>query len=1061
MRTSPFSLRRAAVVLPLAFAALLPASGRAADALWTNWGVITWPPQIDAISFENRGSMTIATDLPFETSNTRNYTNSGTMIGTPGWRFATLPSNMGLPAFAENFANVEGGIVQSIDSVRTIVVGDVGIPLTVPFPASYLWVDADNIVNVNNSRLSVGASGWLRLRGERVNLNRGAIEVRPVRALGSFLINETNFIPDEAIYDLYWGQQTVGDPPGRPTSPIWNGSFAQTANHDITLPGGGAQGNFGFAIAPTHADSFDITNFFVRVAVTNIIGLPGPLEPGETLSNLPIDSIVISNMFIPTNVTRQAVFVSVRDPSLMAVDFDWRPSSVPTNLFWTPQVIITTYGSNVIDASTAWNQFFFYDTLASSPVRGLLPNSTSARNFTTYRPTNYVASRVSMLGGGLAGDGWPAGDFLYEPGFFSNNVVAMDMAGYGVFINNLPSDAPSVPAGTVTNLPGRVQIYADNLDLRRTRVRGEGQIIMKTDHLIGSSNAVIDSEHLSFFLTSTNENLRMVDLAKESVYRTRGDVLMWSAVWNNQGTYLTENYIVSTNFDTNTPPAPIDINVTRADVTNEAIFNLHVMIMSADALSPTQPVITWDVVSHSDNLVIEDRMGVAQNFEVDATNFTLNGSITFTNGALSSWIGTTFFAALEELAWTNVPNLMRFTNNGTLTVPSVIHFGDDRPHPGDPMVPLALDYWINNGTVNSSSMLVNSTFYRNSGSIFLTGPLSIEGINGSLEGGQIVADQTRITAQNLRLNDHSLQVRSLTLEVPGNLSDAGAGTDNSIVVNRGFHMLVKPATGDLLGTTLETVLPAFAQIDHTWAGEDRGASVSGFVNNAALGSLIIGMSANALDPLAYFKGTGPGRALYVDFLDIAALGEDWDQWLEIDPNLTIYYATARVDFTIPNLPNGVAQTPEEFLNGKLGGRLRWVPEYAGGLSSVAILVDGVTQFMNSGLRNSRVIDSDNDGVPNYFDPTPLGGSNPGMVAGLMLKSSLVKPNLVNNNKAFSMSWMAAPNTVYQIEVATDLVNADWQPLGLYTNKLSTAQTATFTDNKSSAIKQRFYRVRAK
>lgn len=542
----------------------------------------------------------------------------------------------------------------------------------------------------------------------------------------------------------------------------------------------------------------------------------------------------------------------------------------------------------------------------------------------------------------------------------------------------------------------------------------------------------------------------------------RGSMFMWSGAWNNEGYLISTNYSVSTNFDTNTPPVPIDVNITRADVTNYIVFNLHAMLVDGDRLLATLPVTVWDVVNRSDNLIIDDRMSVVQSFDIDATNFTLNGVINFTNARLDSWIGTSFFAYLDDFVWTNAPNLMRFTNTGTLNVPSTIHFGDDRPDPSQPMQNRPLDIWVNKGNMTTASLLVDSHYFQNSGTLTINGPLSLTGQNGSLEDGQSVSVQTTITPGNLRINNYSMRTRILNLNVPGNLSDAGFGTSNSVVVTRGFHLLRKPATGDLLGSTLQTILPNFAQIDHTWAGEDRGATTAGFANNAAVGSLVISTAfAQTIDPLAAFKGTGPGRALYVDYLDLGALGANWESWLEIDPSITIYYAKARLGITPPNLPNGIPQTPEEYLDGKFGGHLRWVRDYAGGLSSVAVLVDGATKYMNSALRNSRVIDSDNDGIPNYFDATPLGGSTPGLVSGLVLKSALVKHNLMNNAKAFNLTWLAAPNTVYQIEVATDLVSPNWQILTLYTNKLSTDQPATFTDVKSSAVKQRFYRVRVK
>lgn len=1039
---------------------LVLGTAQAADQTWGNTGLISVPPQIDALNFVNTGTIEILTDQAFETSNTRNFTNSGTMLGTPGWHFATIPTDVGVATPAASFVNKDGGLIRSFDPAPRRLGGTFQSPFTTE--GSYLWIDADQIVNANNSRLSVGANGWLRLRGKDVNVNRGALEVMSIIPRGSFTRGETSFDPDAGIFDIYWGGTNIANPPGRNTSAIWNGSTATTPQHDITTPGGfgGSQG-WGFSILPTHADSITVTNYGIRIWVTNLVGIPEPWE--GTISNIAFTNIVAEEIFIPTNITRQAVFVSVSDPSVMGVDFGWFPSSDFTNVFYTPQIRIVTLSSNIVDASAELNQLYLYDTLGSSPIRALMLNTSSSQNYETYRPTNYNLARMPMLGGlGGMGDGVPQATFFFEPGVFSNRVTSVDYTAYGAFVNNRATDTPLVPAGTATNLPGRVQIYADSVDLRRARIRAEGEVIVKTEHLVGSENASIDSEYLGFFLSSTNETLRVVNLAKEQVARTRGDLYIWSGVWNNEAVYYVTNWMVTTNLDTNN--VAVDINVTRADYTNNVIYNLYALIVSGDNLGTTFPVVVWDMVNHADNLVVDDRMNLVQNFELDATNFTLNGSITFSNASLTSWIGTSFFVSLPDWIYTNSPNLMRFTNNGTLTVPNTVHFGDDRPNPARPSENLPLDAWVNRGTLNTSSLNIDSGFIQNSGSLVVNGPLGINGGTGILESGNSRSMQTQIKSGNLRLNNYALSASILDLEVTGTLSDGGAGTSNSVTVTRGFHLWTKPQMGDLLGSSFRTVLPNFAQTDHTWAGEDRGASAAGYMNNAAVGTLVIEPAASpAQDPMGYFKGSAPGKALYVDYLDLGGLGQQWSAYLDIDPSFTIYYATARLGFTPPALPNGVVQTPEEYLNGKLGGRLKWVQDYTGGLSSVAVLVDGVTRYMNSGLRNSQVVDSDNDGTPNYFDSTPLGGNTPlaGTAEGLTLKPALANPNLINNTKAFAMTWMASPNTVYQIEVATDLSLGDWKPLTLYTNKLSTAQPASFMDTKSSAIKQRFYRIRAK
>ncbi|MRR36829.1 hypothetical protein EG829_19640, partial [bacterium] len=124
--------------------------------------------------------------------------------------------------------------------------------------------------------------------------------------------------------------------------------------------------------------------------------------------------------------------------------------------------------------------------------------------------------------------------------------------------------------------------------------------------------------------------------------------------------------------------------------------------------------------------------------------------------------------------------------------------------------------------------------------------------------------------------------------------------------------------------------------------------------------------------------------------------------------MTIYYATARLGFEPPPGPGGVPQSPEEYLNGMFEGRLRWVSGYAGANSSVAVVVDGKTVMMNVALRNSRTTDSDEDGVPNYFDATPLGG---GEIAGAARPS--VSATIGSNGpqgRGLAISWNAAPKS---------------------------------------------------
>src|SRR5215472_10526817 len=99
---------------------LLPGATQAAQQIFVNPagatienvnnGIITTPPQIDTITFVNNGSILINTaPATWYTYDTLNYTNTGIMIGTAGFRFDTVPTGVGSRTIAANFVNLNPG----------------------------------------------------------------------------------------------------------------------------------------------------------------------------------------------------------------------------------------------------------------------------------------------------------------------------------------------------------------------------------------------------------------------------------------------------------------------------------------------------------------------------------------------------------------------------------------------------------------------------------------------------------------------------------------------------------------------------------------------------------------------------------------------------------------------------------------------------------------------------------------------------------------------------------------------------------------------------------------
>jgi hypothetical protein len=426
---------------------------------------------------------------------------------------------------------------------------------------------------------------------------------------------------------------------------------------------------------------------------------------------------------------------------------------------------------------------------------------------------------------------------------------------------------------------------------------------------------------------------------------------------------------------------------------------------------------------YNQNVTVGDNMNVVHSFYTDAKNLTVSGGITFSDGSWRTPLWTASFPGMQDFVSTNAPNLQNFTNAGLFSIPNRIHFGDDRPSP--------LESFVNTGTISAFTIDAAAKYFRNSGTYTCNGALNVKANAVYLEGGSNRGRNTSIVGDSLRMNNYQLIANgTLNLAVSSLLMDAGvAGSTNFISLLNG------------------------------WSAEDHGATPEGYVNNIALGKLGFTGSV-AQDPVAVFAGTGTKNALYVDLLDLTGLSTYYSNILAFSPNMTIYYSAAKLSFQPPPAANGVAQTPEEYLDGQFGGHLKWVSSYAGIYSSVAVVKDGETIMMNAGLRNSRLIDSDADGVPNYYDTTPLGGTTDTPPGGsLVLSPSFVNPGA--GARTFGITWDAAANTAYQVEVATDLLNGDWQVLETFTNTATMGKKVTVMDPAAAKVGQRFYRIRLK
>jgi hypothetical protein len=616
--------------------------------------------------------------------------------------------------------------------------------------------------------------------------------------------------------------------------------------------------------------------------------------------------------------------VNITDPNISGT-IGFTPSTTPSNNFQTVSVELQ---------STNGDTLFLVDTLASATGRGLLTNyivdPVAACSGTTFRPTNYIVERVDFNGLGSSGSGVPPANFFYPTNFslsipgnslshytgWSNRVVFANYAAYSFFVDDQASEPPSNPGGntsSVTNLQGRIQISAANLNLYDTQIRGGGEVVIQAGNLVNSQYASIDCENLSYNLGSTNGYLNVTNLALPSVVRFRGTVSECSAVWTNLTTVVTPNFIAS---NTVSSGGVTNVVYVESDVTNTVQIGVYAWLVDASQLASESPVTVYDLLLHSTNIVISDSMNVIESFLLDGQSFTLNGRLTFPGTAPLDPVSGTPFSGnpIQNWVYTMAPTLRYFTNNGVLNIPNSAHFGDDGP----------TNYlaFINNGSITNGAETINSVNLQinNGKDVETIGNFSATAGTMILSNALIsAAGDIYISANTLMIDPSTLSAsRSLNFAVTTNLSDAGAGSGNVFSCDNGFNLFVSPLSGNLLGSTIVSVIPGRAEIGHAWAGSDLGATAGGLSSNVAIGTLRLVAQSPSQLPTFHFYGTTGNNAMYVKTLDLSQLttiAANLARMIQIDPGMKIYFSQVILGFTPPG-----SQTAASYLQAQFPGQ---------------------------------------------------------------------------------------------------------------------------------------------
>lgn len=950
-------------------------------------GVNGTPPQIDARAFVNQALFSVGSyPLPFETQNTLYFTNkgSGVMTGFVGFRFNYFISSNAVNLPADTFVN------------NGKITGD-----------PYLIISATNVVNTG--LLMSGSAGLIHIDGNNVNLSRSGLRAGEVSENQGVIISDgrntgTNYINAAGVSDYWWGVGTNNNL-GTNGRPITFGGF------------GGSGENFDvpFTISPLHqVRLIQFGRLFTNFVQLPFFGNFGVYTAAAYTNSAPNGDRYISVVFYPTNnITTNFNTTVLFSPS-----------------FGGPSVAIV--GISMTD----------YDIVLQSNISSyiyLIDNSATVTNFTLYRQigTNTFRPNVFELTRGIPFETFFAvpgnteftNTLLYNPDYVTNTVNVL-YAGYAALVNetnvsvspliiNQFGNVVANPAiSDPTNSTGRIEIETKDLNISNARIRAERFLGIKASNLISNRLAQVDAPIINYDIGTTNRTLELSNIVSATVNRLSGTIAAYSAVWTNQFVNTVTNIVFTNGVFSN-------VVVT---LTNTAHF--HVLIVD-NRLLAAKPVILHEFAVRATNAVLYDNLMISKSVYFDSAGLRI--------GRSAVGVGGLALPVNSDWSSANFPNLLSLTNEGyiTLTGSGYFYGFTTSTNKTNGLILRPYERIINSGTITGATFVIKTTNLLNSGVWDAAqGVISIEAGRTVLSGGSFSSKaDLSITGRDLLLSNSVIIAGNngrgaLVLNITNSLTDGGQNSTNYIRVNDGLTIVGNPVNGDLRSTIIESRAEQFAEVVHTFSGKDLGLTGAGFNNNLAIGYLILDGS-----DLSRFilRGAGSNNAVYVDYIEFKNNATNYTTAIYIETNLTVYFANANL--------------PVRKLNGAFGGRLRWIPNYLGRYSTTYIaLPNGVMAPYNSAALNQSDLDSDRDGIPNLYDPTPVPTDADINMTVNVLASGIRQ-----------VSWNSLARSTNWLEVTTNVIGGQWQTLTNFVNSGKTVR-ASYVDVSTNGA-MRFYRVK--
>jgi len=945
-------------------------------------GTVSNPPPINAVTVENIGNLTLNNtyDVPFDFQNMMNFINRQTISSLPGVQFDNFNPTNDLRAPLTSFVN-DGAILGS----------------------TRLSINANSVVNIDNAVLSTTRAGKIditgvdvNLQGGRVTAGDGQLNISGSEGITSFRIGNSFFYDNPLnVRDDYWGSTNGGN-----INLAFMAQGGVTPSHLVAFQGNPV--GFLFSQALNVNSNFFVFGFFP----TNSFSTNGYLHFASTNNYNQINATTYRNtiqlVFIRTNQFSPDMQVAFL-PSTNSAGFLMNDIAVQ---FATVDVDPIT-GQQFQSYMTLFDESGFRARVGSGGPTATLSLQANDTHPGYFRPLSYSLIRSSFpFLPGFNTLPTPYTNIVY-PGVgnvnehFVTNLVSHEYAAWGFTVSprNFDAQLGTDPMlSDPTNSPGRVEISAANLNIAYSTIKAENLLSLTATNGLNLTGSTVYSPNVSIQIPGTS-NLTFSNNFPRDVVRMNGQVACWTGVW--QVDQRVTNSVFLPGFTGLVEHAYQILVIDNTLVTNSPVQIQNFIVQSS-------------LVDIGDNLTFSGTLNLLGDFlHIGAA------------GGLNLTGNNTDFTAQDA------PNLKTLINDGQFVAPGLISLGLDRA--------IAYSNIVNNGTMQGSGIQIRSdTFTNTGGMLSLSAGITINATSNYLQGGFVTAGAgpLDLSGNHLSLGNTILSTaQKFSLRFTNFLGDNGV--TNQIFVNDGFRLLSHPNKGDLMATHITSSAGNFQNRFHTWAGEDRGATPSGYGNNTAIQQLTLNGGTGST---FFFSGATTGNALYVNYLEFLGgttngSGVHISSTLNISPNLTIYFADSNV--------------PEDKLTNAFPGRLVWVdPSITVGPMIAVPTTAG--QYVSLTTRAAQLMlapggDADGDGIENERDPSPLSGFTVSNVSVVNL------PPLT----AF-IKWQARQGILYTVEYRESLDSSAWKTLYSITADVNREITAIDVPPNGT---QRFYRVK--